>query len=38
MVPKLLETGAVVSVPAFAALRELDAEDAWTRIAAELTR
>jgi hypothetical protein len=41
MVPKLLETGAAVSVAAFAALRELDAEerpaeDPWSAIAAEL--
>jgi hypothetical protein len=43
MGPKLLETGAAVSVAALAALRELDAverpgEDPWERIAAELTR
>jgi hypothetical protein len=41
MVPKLLETGTAVSVAAFAALRELDAEerpeeDPWERIAAAL--
>jgi hypothetical protein len=43
VVPKLLETGAAVSVAALAALRELDgeerpSEDPWERIAAELTQ